>query len=165
MREAEDTPVPPAHLNDVPFRTRASNYPQPFAERVSGRSKQVLGHLFGLRNLGVNLTTLAPGAISALHHRHSRQDEFICVKSGQLVLVLGEDEHVMTQGMIVGFPAGQCAHHLRNDTDSPASYLKIGDCSADDAVVYPNDDLAAVLVDRRWRFTRRSGEPYPPRDD
>ncbi len=62
---------------DVPPRTKPSNYPEPFASRMAGRVKRPLGDLFGLKNFGVNLTCLLPGAVSALHHRHSRQDEFI----------------------------------------------------------------------------------------
>jgi hypothetical protein len=32
-----------------------------------------------LTNFGVNLTRLAPGAVSALRHAHSRQEEFVYV--------------------------------------------------------------------------------------
>ena len=53
------------------------NYPEPFASRMAGRRKQPLGDLFGLANFGVNLTRLAPGAVSALRHAHTKQDEFV----------------------------------------------------------------------------------------
>jgi uncharacterized cupin superfamily protein len=64
---------------DAPSRTKPSNYPEPFASRMSGRTKRPLGDQFGLKNFGVNLTRLAPGAASTLHHQHSRQDEFFYV--------------------------------------------------------------------------------------
>jgi uncharacterized cupin superfamily protein len=51
---------------ETPVRTRASHYPEPFASRMAGREKRPLGDLFGLKNFGVNLTRLAPGAVSAL---------------------------------------------------------------------------------------------------
>ncbi len=73
----------------VPPRALVSNYPEPFAARVAGRQKRVLGDLFGLRNFGVNLTRLAPGAASSVHHRHGRQDEFVYVVAGEPVLVTG----------------------------------------------------------------------------
>jgi uncharacterized cupin superfamily protein len=63
----------------APPRTVASTYPEPYACRMNGRTKQPLGDLFGLSNFGVNLTRLKPGAATALHHRHSRQDEFVYV--------------------------------------------------------------------------------------
>ena len=72
---------------DVPPRTKPSNYPEPFASRMAGRVKRPLGDVFGLKNFGVNLTCLLPGAISALHHRHSRQDEFIYVLDGAPTLI------------------------------------------------------------------------------
>ncbi len=62
---------------DAAPRTKPSNYPEPFASRMTGREKRALGDVFGLRNFGVNQTRLAPGAISALRHHHTRQDEFI----------------------------------------------------------------------------------------
>ena len=43
-----------------------SNYPETFKPRVAGRSKQRLGDALGLKNFGVNRTTLKPGAASAL---------------------------------------------------------------------------------------------------
>jgi uncharacterized cupin superfamily protein len=51
---------------EAPMRTRPSNYPEPFASRMAGRQKHPLGDLFGLANFGVNLTRLAPDAVSAL---------------------------------------------------------------------------------------------------
>jgi hypothetical protein len=35
--------------------------------------------LFGLKNLGVNLVSLEPGARSSMRHWHTRQDEFVYV--------------------------------------------------------------------------------------
>jgi uncharacterized cupin superfamily protein len=46
---------------------------------MQGREKRPLGDLFGLTNFGVNLTTRAPGAVSALRHAHTTQDEFIYI--------------------------------------------------------------------------------------
>ena len=70
---------------DVEPRRKPSNYPQPFAARMTGREKRPLGELFGLMNFGVNLTRLAPGAASALRHAHTRQDEFVYILEGDPV--------------------------------------------------------------------------------
>ena len=64
------------NAHEIPTRVKRSNYPAPFAERVSRRIKRQLGDHFQLTNFGVNLTILEPGGESALLHRHSRQDEF-----------------------------------------------------------------------------------------
>jgi uncharacterized cupin superfamily protein len=142
-------------------RARASNYPADFAARVAGRLKRPLGDLFALKNFGVNLTTLAPGAASALFHRHSRQDEFIFMLEGVLTLLTEDGEQELTPGMCFGFPAGGTAHQLVNRSATDATYLEIGDRSADDTVTYPQDDLKAVLgPERKWLFTRKDGTPY-----
>src|SRR6185369_15651114 len=82
--------------SEAPPRLKASNYPEPFFSRMVARRKQPLGDLFGLRNFGVNLTRLPPGQVSALHHRHSRQDEFIYVLEGCPTLCIGEAETELT---------------------------------------------------------------------
>ena len=69
----------PIQAIQIPENKAKSLYPEPFASLVKHRTRRRLGDHFGLANLGVNLTTLAPGAISALKHHHSRQDEFIYV--------------------------------------------------------------------------------------
>ena len=78
-----DSPRPAAVVAlGVPPRTRPTNYPEPFASRMKGREKRQLGDVFGLANFGVNLTRLASGAVSALRHAHSKQDEFIYILKG-----------------------------------------------------------------------------------
>ena len=146
---------------DAPPRTKPSNYPEPFFSRMGGRHKQPLGDLFGLRNFGVNLTTLEPGAQSALLHRHTKQDEFIYVLSGEPVLVTDIGEVHLAPGMCSGFPAGGVAHHLVNRTSEVVIYLEIGDRTAGDEGSYPADDLKAIMAaDGTWQFTHKDGRLY-----
>jgi uncharacterized cupin superfamily protein len=142
-------------------RARPSSYPEPFASRVRGREKRSLGDLFGLTNFGVNLTRLAPGAQSALKHRHSRQDEFVFILEGEPTLLFDKDEIILRPGMCTGFPAEGAAHCLINRTDRDVVYLEIGDRSPGDEASYPDDDLKAALgVDGRWIMTHKDGRPY-----
>jgi uncharacterized cupin superfamily protein len=67
-------------------RAKPSVYPEPFASRMVGREKRPLGDLFGLTNFGVNLTRLAPNAVSALRHAHTKQDEFVYILQGRPML-------------------------------------------------------------------------------
>lgn len=141
-------------------RSKLSNYPQMFASRMEGRVKRPLGDLFGLTNFGVNLTTLAPGAISALQHRHSRQDEFVFIIEGEAVLVAGGEETVVGSGMCAGFKAGGVSHHLENRSAAPVQYLEIGDRTEGDEVEYPADDLVAIREGGAWLFRHKDGAPY-----
>ncbi|MFH5926373.1 cupin domain-containing protein [Roseomonas xinghualingensis] len=145
---------------DAAPRVKPSNYPASFAARMAGRVKRPLGDIFGLRNFGVNLTTLEPGAVSALQHFHSRQDEFIFVLEGEVVLVTGGEEAVLHAGACAGFPADGISHHLENRSTTPVRYLEIGDRTEGDEVSYPADDLVAVRGEGAWRFRRKDGTPY-----
>src|SRR6478672_1261819 len=111
----------------APLRGRSSNYPEPFFSRMARREKRPLGDVFGLRNFGVNLTTIHPGGESALLHRHSKQDEFIYILEGEPTLVTDAGEVQLRPGMCTGFPAGGAAHQLVNKTDHDVMYLEIGD--------------------------------------
>ncbi|WP_237182329.1 cupin domain-containing protein [Roseomonas marmotae] len=145
----------------APQRGISSSYPAVFAARMAGRVKRPLGDLFGLRNFGVNLTVLEPGAVSALHHAHSQQDEFVFILEGEAVLVSGEEEVVVLRaGYCAGFPAGGAAHHLENRSAGPVRYLEVGDRTEGDGVVYPLDDLLALREDGRWRYRHKDGPPY-----
>ena len=148
--------------SDAPARTRSSNYPEPFASRMAGREKRPLGDLFGLVNFGVNLTRLAPGAVSSLRHAHTRQDEFIYILQGHPVLHTDEGRTPLSPGMCAGFKAGTGnAHRLVNESDLEVLYLEVGDRTAGDEGSYPDDDLKALRVDDQWRFVHKDGTPYP----
>ena len=141
--------------------TPGSNYPEHFKPHVAGRVKQRLGTALGLNNFGVNLTTLRPGSASALRHWHAKQDEFVYIVSGELVLVTDAGEQVLETGMCAGFPAGKAdGHHLVNRSAHDAVYLEVGDRTPGDAANYPDDDLVARAVEGGWQFTRKDGTPY-----
>lgn len=147
---------------DAAPRTMPSSYPEPFRSMMNGRVKRPLGDLFGLTNFGVNITVLAPGAMSALHHAHSKQDEFIYVVSGTLALYIDEGRTELHAGMCAGFKAGTGnAHHLVNETSVDAVYLEAGDRMPGDEVTYPDDDLVARFADGSWHFFHKDGRPYP----
>jgi uncharacterized cupin superfamily protein len=147
--------------SDAPARTKPSNYPEPFASRMAGRQKRPLGDLFGLTNFGVNLTRLAPNAVSALRHAHTLQDEFIYILQGHPTLHTDEGCTQLSPGMCAGFKAGTGnGHHLSNETSEDVLYLEIGDRTPGDEGSYPDDDLKALLEDGLWKFVHKDGTPY-----
>ena len=149
------------HATDIPPRSKPSVYPEPFASRMAGREKRQLGDFFGLNNFGVNLTRLAPGAISALRHSHTKQDEFIYILQGCPTLHTNEGATRLEPCMCAGFPAGAGnAANLSNETEVDVLYLEIGDRTAGDVVTYPDDDLCAQFNDGQWTFSHKDGTPY-----
>jgi uncharacterized cupin superfamily protein len=161
MMNEKANPVPVVAAQ-APLRARRSNYPEPFASRVSAREKRPLGDLFGVANFGVNLTRLPSGAISALRHAHTKQDEFVYILEGRPTLVTNAGETALEPGMCAGFRAGSGdAHHLVNRTQGDVVYLEVGDRTPGDAAEYPDDDLKAAFDGAgRWRFTHKDGTPY-----
>jgi uncharacterized cupin superfamily protein len=156
-----EVPVAAVVAKDVPVRAKPSVYPEPFASRMAGRSKRQLGEIFRLSNFGVNLTTLVPGGSSALRHAHTKQDEFVYIVSGAATLHTDEGRMTLTPGMCAGFKAGTGnAHRLLNETQDDVVYIEVGDRTPGDEASYPDDDIKASLVDGRWMFTHKNGDPY-----
>ena len=151
----------PVSATSIPAAMGKTIYPEPFAALVEGRLKRKLGAFFELTHLGVNLTHLLPGAVSALAHSHSKQDEFIFVLEGTPTLVLGEKEFTLNPGDCYGFKAGTgIAHQLVNRSQATVTYLEIGARTEGDEVDYPNDDLKATQVNGVWMLTHKDGRPY-----
>ena len=109
-----------------------------------------------MKNFGVNLTTLEPGAWSAHRHWHTRQDEMIYLLEGELTLVTDGGRQVLKPGAVVGFPANSGeGHNLINTGTITAIYLEIGDRLPGDDVFYPDVDLTARQNAPSYRFTKR----------
>ena len=150
--------TPPALDPATVFERTGSGYPEPFRAPCVARGKRALGNELGLTHFGVNLTRLEPGAWSAQRHWHTRQDEFVYVVEGELVLVTDAGEQTLRAGMAAGFPVGKAdGHHLINRTTKPVLYLEIGDRTLGDEVHYPDVDL---FLASDFSFRHKSGEPY-----
>jgi uncharacterized cupin superfamily protein len=145
---------------DIAPRATPSTYPAQFAHRVTGRVKRALGDAFGLTRYGINLTILAPGAQSALLHRHTDQQEFIYVLAGRPTLRTDDGEAQLEPGMCIGFLPNGNAHHLINCCDEDVHYLEIGDRSEADRGEFPEDDLIAQRDAGAWTYTHRDGSPW-----
>lgn len=108
--------------------SNATSYPAVFRADNSQRWNRRLGDHVGLKNFGVNLTRIVPGGQSSARHAHSKQDEFIWVVSGEIVLETNEGAQTLRAGICAGFPAG-CgnAHRFVNRGNVDATILVIGD--------------------------------------
>ena len=149
--------MPKIELANVPER-RGSGYPAPYAQSAQGRIKQALGDAGGLSDFGVNLTRLPPGAWSSQRHWHTREDEFVYVLAGELVLITDAGEQPLRAGECAAFAKNVAdGHHLVNRGSETAIYLEIGTRAGDDACHYPDIDL---YVEDGKGFTHKDGTPY-----
>jgi len=136
-----------------------SGYFEPYRSRVLPREKRALGDALGLTKIGVNLSTLFPGKESSMRHFHTREDEFVFVLEGEVVLRTDAGEQLLTAGMCAGFPAGAAdGHQLINRSAAPARYLEISNRDPADAAQYTDVDLACRKTpEGRFVFTRKDG--------
>ena len=138
---------------------KGSRYPAPFDVPCREKVRQQLGDAAGLTQFGVNLLRLTPGAWSAQRHWHSREDEFLWVLEGEVVLVTDAGEEVLRPGDCAGFKAGvPDGHHLQNRSGADAVVLEVGTRDwKDDVCDYPDIDMKADADG----YLRRDGTRYP----
>lgn len=153
--------LPAFDPQDLP-ESNATSYPTRFKAMNSQRWNRRLGDHVGLSNFGVNLTRIVPGGQSSARHAHTKQDEFIWVVEGEVVLETNEGSQTLTPGMCAGFPAG-CgnAHRFVNKTDKDVVILVIGDRTPFDEVTYPDiDNHAKAGADGKYIHIRKDGTPH-----
>jgi len=152
--------MPKIDIDKIPLDTR-TGYPPPFDRVVVGRERKRLGNAVGLDQFGVNLTTLKPGAASALRHWHEQEDELVFVLEGEVVLIEDDGETVLKPGDAAGFKAhNPNGHHLVNKSSRDAVYLEIGTRSKYERAHYPDVDMMVMRDDKGMRYTHKNGEPY-----
>lgn len=149
---------------DVPS-FEGSSYPSPFDEPCRGRRGQRLGKAGGLTQFGVNLMTLAPGAWASQRHWHEKEDEFVYVLAGELVLVENAGETLLRAGDSAAWPAGvRDGHHLQNRSGADATFIVVGSCDDKDHGEYSDIDM--VFAPGRYSggkagiFRHKDGTPY-----
>ena len=145
---------------------RGSAYPEPYASQMAGRSSQRLGELAGLTQFGVNIVTLAPGAVASLRHWHLREDEFAMVLDGVLVLVEEDGEVEMRAGACAAWKAGvPNGHRFINRSTVPARFLVVGNRVDEDICTYADVDMKVHISGAGNRFTYHDGSDWAgPRD-
>lgn len=150
--------MPKVDITAVP-QVLGVGYPAPFAALSAGRVRQRLGNAGGLRDFGVNLMRLPPGAWSSQRHWHSHEDEFVYVLEGELTLIEDGGETVLRAGDCAAFPKNSGdGHHMINRSGALAVYLEVGSRHADDVTTCSDVDMMSANAD--GRFLHKDGTPY-----
>jgi uncharacterized cupin superfamily protein len=146
---------------DVP-ESNYTSYPEPFRSENQRRWNRRLGDHAGLKNFGVNLTRIVPGGQSSHRHSHRRQDEFVYVLSGEVVLETNAGRQTLGAATCVAFPAGAGdAHRFVNQSERDCLLLVVGDRTADEEIDYPDVDLRGKLQpDGTIAFFHKDGRAY-----
>lgn len=156
--------MPKIDLSRAP-QAKGSTYPKPFDEPCLGREWLRLAAAAGLTQFGVNLLTLKPGAWSSQRHWHAKEDEFVYVAEGEVVLVEDAGETILKAGDCAAWKAGvQDGHHLINRSQRDAKLLTIG--TRDDADQGEYSDIDMKFGPGRYSraggtgYSRKDGTPY-----
>ncbi|MDR3421007.1 MAG: cupin domain-containing protein [Xanthobacteraceae bacterium] len=152
--------MPKIDIAKLPVDSR-STYPEPFNRLVAGRERKRLGNAAGLDQFGINLTTLKPGAASALRHWHEKEDEFVYILEGEVMLIEDQGETVLKPGDAAGFKANvRNGHHLVNKSGRDAVYLEIGTRSKHERAEYSDVDMLVIRDETGARYTHKDGKSY-----
>jgi uncharacterized cupin superfamily protein len=136
-------------------------YPPPYDKPCRARHRRALSDAAGLTQFGVNLLRLPPDAWSSQRHWHLKQDEFVYILEGEVVLVTNAGEDVLKAGDCAGFRAGDAdGHHLQNRSGEDALLLEVGTRIAGDGAEYPDIDLVHPADGLPALYTRKDGSPY-----
>ncbi len=142
--------------------SNATSYPEPHRAANRRRWNRRPGDHAGLTRFGVNVTRIEPGGQSSHRHAHSRQDEFVYVLQGEVVLETNSGPEVLRAGMCAGFPAGSGnAHRFLNRSAEDVLLLVVGDRTPGDEITYPDIDMQGRMrPDGTYRFFHKDGTPY-----
>lgn len=137
-------------------------YPPPYDQPCLARERRRLGDAAGLTQFGVNLLRLKPGVWSSQRHWHIKEDEFVFVLQGEVVLVTDAGEEILKAGDCAGFKAGEeNGHHLQNRSGSDVLLLEVGSRVQGDGAFYPGIDLVYPAGGKPALYTHTDGTPYP----
>lgn len=149
--------MPKIDVAQLPVKT-GSGYPAPYGAQFDGREQIRIGEAARLTQFGANLVRLAPGAMSSSRHWHEKQDEFLVVTKGTLVLVEDDQETLLTPGDVAAFPAGQPnGHHLINRSDATAAFIVVGTHTPTETAWYSDIDMKVVADRGKSTFTHKDG--------
>ncbi len=139
----------------------ATGYPAPFNKVVEGRARKRLGNAVGLDQFGVNLCRLKPGAASSQRHWQHREDEFVYMLEGEVVLCEDGGETLLKSGDAAGWKAGvPNGHCLVNRSNRDAVFLEIGTRALSEKVTYSDIDMLFERDGTNRRYLHKNGEPY-----
>lgn len=138
-----------------------TRYPAPYDAPCKEREWIALGAAAGLTQFGVNLLRLKPGVWSSQRHWHTKEDEFVYVLEGEVVLVTDDGEETFRAGDSAGFKAGiPDGHTFQNRSSADAVLLVMG--SRDDADSGEYSDIDMKFLSGRYSggggYTTKDGK-------
>jgi uncharacterized cupin superfamily protein len=122
-----------------------------------------LGRTAGSERTGICHVTVAAGKQAAPHHCHSAEEEIFVILDGGGTLYLGDEEHAVRAGHVVGRPPGTGVAHSFRAGEDGMTYLAYGTREPNDIAYYPRSNKVNFrgikLITRLERLDYWDGEP------
>lgn len=118
--------------------------PDDWEQRDMGGSVRALGAAAGSRRTGLNHEVVPPGKLNTAPHYHSAEEEIFVVLDGGGTLLLGDAEHEVRRGHVLGKPPGtKLAHAFRGGAEG-LTLLSYGTREPNDMTFYPRSGVFAL---------------------
>jgi uncharacterized cupin superfamily protein len=121
--------------------------PRPHLPEGFRRGSARVGSQLGAARTGLSVYELPPGQAIGPYHYEDPEEEWLLVVSGTPTLRHPGGEDQLEPWDVVFFPSGPAgAHHVRNDSESPARVAMFSSITAVGAVVYPDSDMIQLFT-------------------
>jgi uncharacterized cupin superfamily protein len=109
----------------------------------------MIGSRIGARQIGCNLTVLAPGKRAYPFHNHRVNEEMFIVVEGRGELRIGSARYPIRRGDVIACPAGgqETAHQIINSGDGELRYLALSTQKSPEVAEFPDSGKYALLLD------------------
>lgn len=107
----------------------------------------MIGRALGTRNIGINVTVVAPGKCAWPRHYHFANDELFVILEGEGTLDYGKDQYPLKANDVVSIIAGTAVpFQVRNTSAGELKYLAISTLNHPDVFVYPDSDKIGFVA-------------------
>jgi uncharacterized cupin superfamily protein len=103
-----------------------------------------LGTAVGSVRTGISHATITAGRMGYPPHCHSAEEEIFVVLEGEGTLLLGEEEHAVRPGSVVGRPPGSRVAHAFRAGATDLVYLAYGTREPNDIAYYPRSGKVSL---------------------
>lgn len=120
--------------------------------------RATISDLIGARQLGYNLTEVAPGKVQCPFHSHHAEEEMFFILDGTAELRFGAARYPLRRGDIIACPTGgaEVAHQIVNTGTTVLRYLGVSTVADVEVCEYPDSGkLSAVAGKRGERAVRK----------
>ncbi len=120
--------------------------------------RATISDLIGARQLGYNLTEVAPGKVQCPFHSHHGEEEMFLILDGEGELRFGEERYPLRRHDVIACPTGgpEVAHQIINTGTTVLRYLAVSTIADVEICEYPDSGKVSTVAGPRGNRIRRA---------